>query len=142
MDISVAVESTFREEGGRIIAALIRISGSFDWAEEAMQEAFASALASWPEKGIPRNPGAWVMAAAHHKLIDHTRRERTRREKADPLRYESETVSLPDSLLLEERCGAFTDERHRRPWPPRFDGENAATASRCGAFTEERSKGG
>jgi RNA polymerase sigma-70 factor, ECF subfamily len=113
MDIGAAVESTFREEGGRIIAALIRISGSFDWAEEAMQEAFASALVAWPEKGLPHNPGAWVMAAAHRKLIDHTRRERTRRDKQDPLRYESESVSLPDTSVLEEKPVAFPDDRLR-----------------------------
>ena len=71
-----AAESVFRQESGRIIASLIRISGSFDRAEEAMQEAFASALASWPQKGLPRNPAAWILTAAHRKLIDSTRRER------------------------------------------------------------------
>ena len=54
--IRAAAESVFREESGRIISSLIRISGSFDRAEEAMQEAFASALASWPIKGVPENP--------------------------------------------------------------------------------------
>src|ERR1700739_491423 len=58
-------ESVFRQECGRIIATLIRISGSFDRAEEAMQDAFASALASWPETGIPQNPAAWITAAAY-----------------------------------------------------------------------------
>jgi len=55
-DASTSVESVFREESGRIIATLIRLSGSFDRAEEAMQEAFASALATWPSKGTPRIP--------------------------------------------------------------------------------------
>ena len=79
MDAKQAAEAVFREESGRIIATLIRISGSFDWVEEAMQEAFASALLSWPEKGIPQNPTAWIVAAAHRKLIDQSRRERTKR---------------------------------------------------------------
>ena len=81
MDPIAAAERVFREESGRIVATLIRISGSFDRAEEAMQEAFASALASWPEKGIPQNPAAWITSAAHRKLIDQSRRERTKREK-------------------------------------------------------------
>ena len=80
-DIRPAVESVFRQESGRILASLIRISDSFDRAEEAMQEAFASGLGSWPVKGMPENPSAWIMAAAHRKLIDSARRERTRREK-------------------------------------------------------------
>jgi predicted RNA polymerase sigma factor len=54
----------FRRESGRILATLIRISGSFDRAEEAMQEAFAAALTSWPERGIPQNPAAWITTAA------------------------------------------------------------------------------
>src|SRR3954462_8722538 len=77
------VEATFRREHGRIIAALIRLCGSFDRAEEAMQDAFASALAHWSEQGIPDNPAAWITAASHRKLIDVARRERTRREKRE-----------------------------------------------------------
>src|SRR5258706_11581455 len=94
-DIRSAAESVFRQESGRIIASLIRICRCFDHAEEAMQEAFASALAAWPAKGVPENPGAWITAAAHRKLIDSARRERTRREKQDALLYETETVSSP-----------------------------------------------
>src|ERR1700734_988379 len=90
MDVRAAVDVVFRQESGRIIAALIRISGSFDRAEEAMQEAFASALASWATGGIPENPAAWIMTAANRKLIDAARRERTRREKQDSLKYEIE----------------------------------------------------
>ena len=84
---SAVAESLFRKESGRIIATLIRISGSFDQAEEALQEAFASALASWPETGLPQNPAAWITAAAHRKLIDQSRREKTRLEKHDSLQY-------------------------------------------------------
>src|ERR1700732_5177839 len=88
-DIQSAVESVFRQESGRIIASLIRISGSFDRAEEAAQEAFASALAFWPIRGIPQNPAAWIMKTAHRKLIDAARKEQTRREKQDSLQYET-----------------------------------------------------
>src|SRR5260370_16833538 len=89
-DTREAAESVFRQESGRIIAGLIRISRSFDRAEEAMQEAFAAALASWPVKGIPQNPAARITTAAHRKLIDAPRRAQTRREKQDSLNYETQ----------------------------------------------------
>ncbi|MBV9610528.1 MAG: RNA polymerase subunit sigma-24, partial [Acidobacteria bacterium] len=53
-DLHVTIESIFRRESGRIIAGLIRVSGSFDLAEEAMQDAFAAACLHWPEKGVPQ----------------------------------------------------------------------------------------
>ncbi len=96
-----AVETVFREQSGRIVASLIRVSRSFDAAEDALQE-FAAAMADWPAKGIPENPAAWLMAAAHRKLIDRGRRERTRREKQDSLRYEMESVSRPAELASED----------------------------------------
>ncbi len=110
-DVRTAVESVFRQESGRITATLIRMSGSFDRAEEAMQEAFASALASWPEKGVPDNPAAWIIAAAHRKLIDQGRRERTRREKQDALAYESVQETLP--IEPEQELMHFPDDRLR-----------------------------
>jgi RNA polymerase sigma-70 factor, ECF subfamily len=113
MDTKAAAEAVFHEESGRIIATLIRVSGSFDLAEEAMQEAFASALVSWPEKGIPRNPAAWITAAAHRKLIDYSRRELTKRRQQDSLRYETETVTRPTDLELEESPMHFPDDRLR-----------------------------
>jgi RNA polymerase sigma-70 factor (ECF subfamily) len=112
-DIRSAVESVFRQESGRVIASLIRVSGSFDRAEEAMQEAFAAALASWPDKGVPTNPGAWITAAAHRKLIDAVRREVTRRDKQDSLRYETETAGAPSRPDFEEAFMHFPDDRLR-----------------------------
>jgi len=112
-DIRSAAESVFRQESGRIIASLIRVSGSFDRAEEAMQEAFASALSFWPQKGVPGNPGAWIMATAHRKLIDAVRRERTRREKQDSLRYETEKAGSPSDPDFEECSMYFPDDRLR-----------------------------
>jgi RNA polymerase sigma-70 factor (ECF subfamily) len=113
MDAKAAAEAVFREQSGRIIATLIRISGSFDRAEEAMQEAFASALASWPNKGIPRNPAAWITAAAHRKLIDQSRRDRTAWEKQDALRYESQVFTTPENPDLEEAAMHYPDDRLR-----------------------------
>jgi RNA polymerase sigma-70 factor, ECF subfamily len=109
-----AVEAVFRQESGRIIATLIRIAGSFDLAEEAMQEAFASALITWPAKGVPENPAAWITAVAHRKLIDYSRRERTRREKQDPLLYETPTIQQPEAEALFEAVNMpYPDDRLR-----------------------------
>lgn len=112
-DIRSAAESVFRQESGRIIAGLIRFCGSFDRAEEAMQESFASALASWPVKGIPENPAAWIMSTAHRKLIDAARRERTRREKQDSLRYAIEIAGSATAEEPEEAPMDFPDDRLR-----------------------------
>ena len=111
-EIATAAEDVFRRESGRILASLIRISGSFDRAEEAVQEAFAAALASWPSSGTPANPGAWIMATAHRKLIDAVRRERTRRDKEDEVRYELETASTADPEIEAEDMH-FPDDRLR-----------------------------
>ncbi len=110
-------ESVFRQQSGRIIATLIRISGSFDLAEEALQEAFTSAIARWPESGVPENPAAWITTAAHRRLIDALRRDRTRREKEDPLRYETATSYHPDEIDVEAAFDAssmnYPDDRLR-----------------------------
>src|SRR5215831_21366200 len=76
-EASEKLEHIFREEYGRIIATLIRISGSFDLAEEALQEAFLSAASNWEREGPPQNPGAWLTTTAHRKLLDAVRREQT-----------------------------------------------------------------
>ena len=88
-DFRNAVEQVFRRESGRIIAGLIRVSQSFDLAEEAMQDALASALVDWQRKGSPMNPAAWIYAAARRKLIDYARRDQTRRNHQDQLLYET-----------------------------------------------------
>jgi RNA polymerase sigma-70 factor (ECF subfamily) len=111
-DARTTAERVFRQESGRIIATLIRISGSFDMAEEAMQEAFISALSSWMSKGIPDNPAAWITTVAHRKLIDHVRRERTRQEKQDPLLYETKN-SMNNDEEFEEPMSSFPDDRLR-----------------------------
>ena len=87
-EIHATAELVFRREHGRIIASLIRLCGSFDRAEEAMQEAFAAALANWSVRGLPANPAAWITTAAYRKLIDTRRREHTRREKQAELEQE------------------------------------------------------
>src|SRR5262249_36385591 len=97
-ELRSAIEQVFRRESGRIIAGLIRVSQSFDLAEEAMQDAFTSALADWEKKEIPDNPAAWINAVARRKLVDYARRDRTRRDKQDRLLYETGRVAAePES---------------------------------------------
>ena len=113
MDGDRVAAETFRQESGRILAALIRISGSFELAEEALQDAFAAALSAWPQRGVPINPGAWIMAAAHRKILDQFRRSRTRKENDAALRYESKTLTEPEDSSAEDESTHFPDDRLR-----------------------------
>lgn len=107
------VESVFRKESGRIIATLIRLSGSFDLAEDAIQEAFTSALAHWPAKGVPDNPAAWITAVARRKLIDYVRRENTRQEKQEPLLYQTEILQRQEDSPTDQTSMIYPDDRLR-----------------------------
>src|SRR5215469_5073127 len=112
-DLRVPIESVFRQESGKIIASLIRVSGSFDLAEEAMQDAFAAAIRRWPETGIPANPAAWITSAAQRKLVDYARRERTRRNKEEALVHETETSISPEDPFSGAEAMSFPDDRLR-----------------------------
>src|ERR1041385_6669260 len=83
------LEQVFREEYGRIIATLIRQSGSFDLAEEALHETFVAAAEAWERDGPPRNPGAWLTTVAHRRLLDAIRRDRSRTDKQTELAFEA-----------------------------------------------------
>ena len=80
-----ALDAVFREEAGRVLAALIAQLGDFDRAEDAFQEAVAIALERWPAEGVPRNPAAWLTTTARRRVIDRLRHQRMRREKAPDL---------------------------------------------------------
>jgi RNA polymerase sigma-70 factor, ECF subfamily len=112
-EVCASAEAVFRREHGRIIASLIRLCGSFDRAEEAMQEAFAAALRYWAEHGVPDNPGAWITTAAYRKLIDARRRERTRREKQTELEREIAIFAYEDPILLDDSNFGIPDDRLR-----------------------------
>jgi len=84
-----AVDRLFREEQGRAVATLIRVTGDFDLAEEAVQDAFISALETWPQRGIPTNPGAWITTTARNRAIDRLRRRRRLTEKTETLAREA-----------------------------------------------------
>jgi RNA polymerase sigma-70 factor (ECF subfamily) len=107
------IDAVFREESGRIIASLIRISRSFDLAEEAMQEAFAQAVNEWPGKGIPQNPGAWITAVAHRKIVDQVRRERTRTDKEPELLYHTVTSHNVADDTMDDNAMNYPDDRMR-----------------------------
>src|SRR5713101_5142176 len=77
----VAVAAVFREEAGRLTAALVRALGDFDLAEEVVQDSLLAALEKWPEQGIPDKPGAWLMTTARRRAIDILRRDKRYREK-------------------------------------------------------------
>jgi RNA polymerase sigma-70 factor, ECF subfamily len=69
------IEEIFRREAGRVLATLIRLLGDFDLAEEAQQEAFATAVEQWPLHGTPANPRAWLISTGRNKAIDRIRRD-------------------------------------------------------------------
>jgi RNA polymerase sigma-70 factor, ECF subfamily len=96
------VEQVFREQWGRVLAALIGFLGDFDLAEEAAQDAFAIAAARWPRDGVPSNPASWLITTARNRAIDRIRRERTLAEK---------TKQLEVREAVEEETGVFEDER-------------------------------
>lgn len=112
-DARAAAESVYKEEAGRIIATLIRLSGSFDLAEEALQEALASALEAWPRRGIPVNPAAWITSAAQRKLIDAVRREATRRNKANAVARHIDVLAESESSADEDNDMLYPDDRLR-----------------------------
>lgn len=74
-DVEEAVVAAFREEWGQVVAALIRVTGDWDLAEECAQDAFAQALDRWRRDGIPRRPGAWLTTTARNRALDVLRRE-------------------------------------------------------------------
>jgi RNA polymerase sigma-70 factor, ECF subfamily len=100
----------FREESGRSVAALIRVFGDLDLAEDAVQEAFAIALKRWPRDGLPPNPGGWITTTARNHAIDRLRREARGRELLSDV-----AVLSPggDDSGMPEEVGPVQDDRLR-----------------------------
>jgi len=139
-DVTSALDAVYRSDWGRIVAALIRLFGDFDAAEEAAQEAFAAAVDQWPASGVPEFPRAWIIQTARHKAIDRMRRQGRFQEKLEsyvvsgfaPTSEEPnyDTEEIPDdrlrliftcchpalaleaqvALTLRTLCGLDTDE--------------------------------
>jgi RNA polymerase sigma-70 factor, ECF subfamily len=94
-----AIDAVWRIESARIIAGLTRIVRDVGLAEELAQDALVAALEQWPHSGIPDNPGAWLMAAAKHRALDHWRRNKLLERKHDELGRElrgKQETAVPD----------------------------------------------
>jgi RNA polymerase sigma-70 factor (ECF subfamily) len=101
----VNLEKVFRDEWGRVLAALIGFLGDFDLAEEAAQEAFAIAAERWPREGAPDNPRAWLVTTARNRAIDRIRRERT-------LSTKTQLLDVPTAVGIDvEHRSRRLDER-------------------------------
>ncbi len=107
-EAAAAVEKLHVEERGRVLATLIRLLGDFDLAEEALQDAFAVALESWPREGLPRNPRAWLVTVGRNRALDRLRRARLHASKLGGLA--PERASLPADFLED---GEIEDDRLR-----------------------------
>ena len=106
-DTSRAIDAVWRIESPRLIAGLARIVRDVGVAEDLAQDALVAALEQWPKEGLPRNPGAWLMAAAKHRAIDHFRRNKRHERKHEELAYELEASrALPDlDTALDDDVG-------------------------------------
>src|SRR3977135_948754 len=100
------IESVFRREYGRAVAVLVRIFGNIDVAEEAVQDAFATAVQRWPSTGVPPSAVGWIITTARNRAIDRLRREASRED-----RYaQAALLHTPDEPAEE---GAVPDDRLR-----------------------------
>lgn len=100
------IEGVFREESGRVVATLVRQFGDIDLAEEAVQDAFATAVEQWTASGLPPNPGGWITTTARRRAIDRFRRESSRSQR----QKEAAEVFRPDESI---ETGAVGDDRLR-----------------------------
>jgi RNA polymerase sigma-70 factor (ECF subfamily) len=110
------LELVFRSERAQILAVLIRLTGDFAVAEDALHEAFAEALARWPTEGVPPGPSAWITIVARRKAIDVVRRARTFHRRSEVLQrlIVGEGASFQEQpVALEGEDGAPYDDRLR-----------------------------
>jgi RNA polymerase sigma-70 factor (ECF subfamily) len=110
MAVTADLETVYREERARALATLIRLLGDFDLAEDALQDAFAAALAQWPREGRPGNARAWLVSTARHKAIDRLRRGRRFAEKQAEIAHARPAWAEQE---MDEGQGPFPDDRLR-----------------------------
>ena len=110
MSTATQIETIFREEHGRVLAALIGRLRDFELAEDALQDALVNALESWETDGIPRNPGAWLLTVARRRAIDRIRRAARLEQKVDILESlaAEEEPDMDDSIPDERLKLMFT----------------------------------
>jgi len=105
------IEQLFRQEYGRAVAVLVRLCGSIDAAEEAVQDAFAEAVQRWPSAGLPPSPAGWIIKTARNRAIDRLRREASRDDRhaaaialLENAETQEESIVRDDRLLLIFTC--------------------------------------
>lgn len=137
-DVSRTIETLYRSESGRILATLVRLLGDLDLAEEAMHEAFATALDTWPRAGIPDKPRPWLISTARFKAVDGMRR-RARFEgvQRDLTQYvEARMNEAPEEEEIEDDRLRLIFTCCHPALPP--EGQVALTLREvCGLTTEE-----
>ena len=111
MTAAAQIETTFREEHGRILAALISRLGDFTLAEDALQDALVNALERWVVDGVPRNPGAWLMTVAKRRAIDRLRRAAVVDRRRERQAVTANAVDPLDTQDEPEMDDAFPDDR-------------------------------
>src|SRR6201988_3518296 len=138
--LSKTVETLYRAESGRVLATLVRLLGDLDLAEEAMHEAFAAALESWPKTGIPEKPRPWLISTARFKAIDVIRRRarfdgETQKDFALYMEAHTSEAPLDDEEIEDDRLRLIFTCCHPA-LPP--EGQVALTLREiCGLTTEE-----
>jgi RNA polymerase sigma-70 factor (ECF subfamily) len=103
-----AIDAVWRMESPRLIASLTKIVRDIDFAEDLAQDALVAALEQWPRSGVPQNPGAWLMAAAKNRAIDHFRRKARLERKHEELgrEFEEKEMAVPDfDSALDDNVG-------------------------------------
>jgi RNA polymerase sigma-70 factor (ECF subfamily) len=101
------IEQVFRAESGRAVASLIRVLGDIDLAEEAVQDAFVTAIQRWPEEGLPPSPAGWIITTARNRAIDRIRRESTRDDR------QTEAVRMHAHEPEPQEVGPVADDQLR-----------------------------
>src|SRR5215469_902596 len=137
--LSRTIEALYRSESGRVLATLVRLLGDLDLAEEAMHEAFATALESWPQTGIPDKPRPWLISTARFKAIDGMRRrahfDGTQKDFALYMEARINEEALDDHEIEDDRLRLIFTCCHPA-LPP--EGQVALTLREiCGLTTEE-----
>jgi RNA polymerase sigma-70 factor (ECF subfamily) len=137
--LSRTIETLYRLESGRVLATLLRLLGDLDLAEEAMHEAFAAALESWPQTGIPDKPRPWLISTARFKAIDGIRRrarfDEAQRDLITHIESRINDASLNDEEVEDDRLRLIFTCCHP-VLPP--EGQVALTLREiCGLTTEE-----
>ena len=137
--LSRAIETLYRSESGRILATLVRLLGDLEMAEESMHEAFAAALESWPQVGVPDNPRPWLISTARFKAIDGMRRrarfDGVQSDLIAHMESRANNVQLEDEEIEDDRLRLIFTCCH--PFLPP-EGQVALTLREiCGLTTEE-----